>query len=86
MKASWHCCRNKTTNAEDLSCPRTNHLLFQLAGGGWYLSYSILESAAHIFRSLMSLTMFVDGQHSHPTKEDPSVPKAVTAGEEETFN
>lgn len=31
----------------------------------------------------MSLTMFVDGQHSHPTKE---VPKAVTAGEEETFN
>lgn len=30
--------------------------------------------------------MFVDGQHSHPTKEDASVPKAVAAGGEETFN
>lgn len=34
----------------------------------------------------MSLTTFVDGQHLHPTEEDSSVYKAVTAGEEETFN
>ena len=30
--------------------------------------------------------MFVNGQHAHPAEEDSAVPKAVTAGEEETFS